>query len=82
MGLKEEREAAGFSQEELARLARKFTDSRINQSTISRLERGETTHASFDVLDALSRALRRAGRHVAPEDLLPRRRHSVLRVVR
>ena len=45
------REARGLSQDDLA------AKSGVYQSTISRLERGETTGIEFDVLDKLAQAL-------------------------
>lgn len=64
--LKLERKKAFLTQEELARIAG------VSQSCISRLETGDTTGATFTVLDLLARALRRKGRNVQPGDIQPR----------
>ena len=70
-GLLAHRQAANLSQDQLAKLARIYSPRvRVTQPQISRIERRLVQRVGFPVLNAIAKALRRVGRHVAPEDLL------------
>ena len=68
MHLRKERKAAKLTQAELASRAD------VPQSSISKIERGTLLCPTFDTLDKLAKALRRAGRKVEARQLQPRKR--------
>ena len=73
MSLKTERKKAGLTQQQLAGLAR------VDQGTVSRIEKGRLVSSTFKTLNKLAWALRRCGRKVSAEDLAPSGQLSLIK---